>query len=276
MNSNLLRKPLSTYWLSGLLVTFSVLKSIAGIFFPEMFRDSPMSAGNAQGTEVVILFVAIPIMIISMILTARGSSRAQIFWLGSLSYILYCSVLFAFGTNFNPMFLVYLATLSLSFWSIVTILIKLDVENLKSYFVDKLPVKIFAIYILVIAFLFYFTWLTQIIPALFETTRPVFLEGTDMLTNPVHILDLGFYLPISAIGALWLWKRKTWGFVVSGIMISMMTLETLSIAVDQIFGHLREPSAPLDAVPLFIMLTLIGITMTIFYTFYIKSEIKIN
>jgi hypothetical protein len=42
----------------------------------------------------------------------------------------------------------------------------------------------------------------------------------------------------------------------------MLTVETLSIAVDQTLGHLHDPSQSLGAVPFMIVLTLIGLTMS--------------
>ena len=68
-----------------------------------------------------------------------------------------------------------------------------------------------------------------------------------MLTSPVHVLDLGFALPLGILGAVWLWQRKGWGYLLTGLMLSMMTIETASIAIDQFFGHLSDPSASVDA-----------------------------
>lgn len=259
------RFPSFVYLFSSALAIVAVTKSAIGAFFPEIFRDPPISAGNAQGTDIVILAVGIPALVISMILTARGSWRAQIVWLGSLCYIFYNSVIFAFDTAFNPLFLLYVTTLSLSLWSILVLLIHFDVEKLRDRFTSKLPVKVFAIYMIILAGLFLFAWLSQIVPALFEASRPIFLQGTNMLTSPVHILDLGFALPLVIISAAWLWQRKSWGYLVSGALLSMLTIETASVAVDQVFGSLRDPSATMDAVPMFLVLTVVGLVVTVYY-----------
>lgn len=267
-----LAKLIPAYWLSGVLTIVALVKSVTSVFIPGIFRDPPMTAGNAQGTDFAILIIAIPILVASMILTARGSWRAQIVWLGALSYILYSSMLFAFGTAFNPLFLLYVASLSLSLWSIVVLLIRVDADGLRARFASKLPVRVFAIYILVIAAIFSFTWMRQIIPVMFESAAPAFLQGTIMLTNPVHVVDLGFALPLSVLGAVWLWQRKVWGYLISGVMLSMMTIETASIAIDQVFGHLNDPTASLDAVPLFAVLTLVGLVVVVAYLRYLHLE----
>jgi len=264
--SNLLPHNFQSAWrLSSILIFVTLVQSAVGAFFPTIFRDPPMSAGNAQGTDVVILFVAIPALVISMLLAARGSLRAQIVWAGTLSYILYNAVLFAFDVAFNSLFLLYVATLSLALWSLVALLVQVDTESIRARFASKMPVRAFASYLLLISVIFFVTWMRQILPALFVPTTPAFLHGTNMLTSPVHVLDLGFALPLGVLGAVWLWQRKGWGYLLAGLMLSMMTIETASITVDQFFGHLSDPTASSDAIPLFVALTMIGLAVVIAY-----------
>jgi hypothetical protein len=44
-----------------------------GVFFPGIFRGPAMTLCNARGTALVILVVAVPTLVVSMILAARGS-----------------------------------------------------------------------------------------------------------------------------------------------------------------------------------------------------------
>ncbi|MCS6846837.1 MAG: hypothetical protein RMN52_03885 [Anaerolineae bacterium] len=259
------------YWLSGLLVVVTFVHSAIGALFPGIFRDPAMTAGNAQGTAIVSLTIAIPVLVISMIRAAQGSYRAQIIWLGALGYILYNAAIFAFAVAFNPLFLLYVASLSLSLWAIVALLIHMDVGEIRARFASNLPVRFFAIYVLVASALFFFTWMRQIIPAMFVPTKPAFLHGTDLLTSPTHVLDLGFALPLSVLGAVWLWQRKSWGYLLVGMMLSMLAIETWSITVDQVFGHLSDPAASLDAVPLFAVLTVIGLAVAIAYLRHLRT-----
>lgn len=260
------------YRLSALLAVVTFVHAAVGAFFPAIFRDSAMTAGNAQGTALAMLLLALPALVVSMILSARGSLRARLVWLGALSYIFYNAVIFSFAVAFNALFLLYVASLSLSFWAILVLLIRADVEELRARFANDLPVRAFAIYVIAASALFFVTWLGQIVPALFDTARPAFLNGTNLLTSPVHVLDLGFALPISVLGAVWLWQRKPWGYLLVGLMLSMLVIETASIALDQVFGHLHDPAASLDAVPLFVVLTVIGLGVVIAYLRYLHPR----
>src|SRR6185437_4366221 len=159
------------------------------VFYPAVFRDSAVTAGNASGTDLVILVVAIPALVIAMALAARGSLRAQIVWLGALGYILYNALFFAFAVAFNPLFLVYIAVLSLALWSLVTLLMALDVGTLRAHFTEHLPIRTIALYLMITTALFALTWLRDIVPALVNGTTAISLDGTKMLTNPIQVVD---------------------------------------------------------------------------------------
>lgn len=271
--SKVLQTKFSTaYWLSSLLAAVTAIQTAVGAFCPQIFRDPEMTVGNARGTDVVILFVALPVLVFSMILARRGYLRAQLTWAGTLTYILYNAVIFAFATAFNPLFLLYVATLSLAFWSLVTLLTQVDVDSIRTHFAAKTLVRFFAGYLAVISLLFLMTWLKQIIPAMFDSAAPAFLAGTIMLTSPVHVLDLGFLLPLGFLGAVWLWQKKSWGYLLAGLLMVMMTIETASIAVDQYFGHVHDPSASPDVVPLFIGLTVIGLIVSVAYLYFLRAK----
>lgn len=71
------------YWFTGALAIVGAIASAVGKLHSGVFRETDWTVGNAQGTDLVILAVAIPTVVISMLLTTRGSIRAQIVWLFS-------------------------------------------------------------------------------------------------------------------------------------------------------------------------------------------------
>src|SRR5918911_302733 len=74
------------YRFSGALAVIAAIASGLGVFHPDIFRETAWTTGNAQGTALVILAVAVPTVLVSMFLATRGSIRARIVWLGGLSY----------------------------------------------------------------------------------------------------------------------------------------------------------------------------------------------
>lgn len=64
----------------------------------------------------------------------------------------------------------------------------------------------------------------EIVPALVGHSIPVRLRGLTLPTNPVHVLDLSLLLPLAALSDLWLWQRRTWGYVLAGVLLMTLTL----------------------------------------------------
>ncbi|HEX5156373.1 MAG TPA: hypothetical protein VFW17_04065 [Ktedonobacterales bacterium] len=253
------------YWLSGLLAVVALVASAVGVFYPAVFRDSAVTAGNARGTDLVILVVAIPALVIAMALTARGSLRAQIVWLGALGYILYNAIFFAFAVAFNPLFLVYIAVLSLALWSLVALLMALDVAKLRAHFTEHLPIRAIALYLLVTTALFALTWLRDIVPALVSNTTPISLQGTKMLTNPIQVVDFAVSFPLTVLAAVWLWQRKVWGYALAGLFLVYCVIEAISVATDQFFGHLSDPTQSVVMAPVFAVIAVIAAVPLVLY-----------
>ena len=260
------------YWLSSALAVLALIASAIGVFFPQIFRDAAVTAGNARGTDLVILAVAIPALLISMALTARGSLRAQIVWLGALGYILYNAVFFAFAVVFNPLFLVYVAALSLALWALVTLLMAVDIARLRAGFSRGLPVRAIALYLIVTTLLFALTWLRDIVPALLSGATPVSLEGTKMLTNPIQVVDLAVGFPLTILAAIWLWQRRAWGYTLAGLFLVYGVIEAASVATDQFFGHLSDPAQSLTMSPVFAALTIIALIPLTLYLWRLRRE----
>ena len=248
---------------SSALALVAGIAGAVGAFKPAVFRDAPVTVGNARGTALVVLVVALPVLLTSMRLASRGSRRARIVWLGTLAYLAYDSAIFAFGTVFNVLFFVYVAMLSLSVWSIVVLVSRIDVGEMPSWFRGWLPVRGIGAYLIVTTIAFAALWLADLLPALVSNGAPASLRGTRFITNPIEVLDFAFTFPISLLGGVWLWQRRPHGYLLGGTMLVMLTIEGVSVATDQWFGHLHDPTQPLGTVALFVVLTLVGLVPTI-------------
>jgi len=192
--------------------------------------------------------VAVPFLIASMALVARGSVKPLITWLGAATYILYNSVLFLIATPFNSLFLLYVAMFALSAWSIVLTLHAIDVPEFGRRFSAALPARGLAAFLGVIAILNAAAWLAQALPATLSDKPPSFLEGTGLITQPSFVQDLSFWLPLTLVVAVWLWQRRPWGLLLSGALFVYGVMEGAGVATDQAFGHAADPASTVVAV----------------------------
>jgi hypothetical protein len=258
----------TTYWLSGGLAVVATVAGLATFFVPSLLRGPAVMNGSARGTALVIFAVAVPALAIAMVATSRGSLRALILWLGAAAYLLYNSLVLLVLTPANQLFLLYVAMLSLSIWSIAALIRHIDVDALRERFSTRLPVRGIAIYTIVIVVLNALIWLRGIVPTIFATGSPAFLNGTGVATNIVYIQDLAFWLPLMAVAAIWLYRRQPWGYLIIGSVLTMWVIESVSIAVDQWFGHNAAPASSIASVaftPIFAVLAVVGIIPLYFY-----------
>jgi hypothetical protein len=263
-------------WLSSGVTLFALIASAAGLFIPGVYRDAPTWAAQARGTDLVTLTVAVPSLAISMLLTARGSRRAGVVWLGVLGYSLYMYVISAFDVVFNPLFLVYLAVLSLSLFALVALLIRLDADEVQAHFDRGLPRRTTGGYLVGLATLFLLAWLRDIIPAIVRGNSPDSLNGTTLPTNPVHVLDLSVLLPLAALSGVWLWQRRPWGYLLAGALLTTLTIVGTSVVSGIVFERLDDATVSLAALPLLIVVTLAGLGLLVIYLRHLKSAAAVS
>ena len=264
----------STYWLSGALALVTAAAVAATFFIPGVLRGPAVMNGSARGTALVVLVIAVPALLLSMRAAAATSVRALIVWMGSIAYIAYQAVLFGLATPFNQVFLLYLAMFTLSFWSVVSIVRQVDLEALRARFSPKLPVRGLASYALIIVLLNALAWLRNVVPGVLSSTSPSWLEGTGLSTNPIYVQDLAFWLPLMAVGAIGLWRRRPWGYLVVGSILTYWVMESVGVAVDQWFGYAADPSSTvvsLVMVPAFAVLAFVGLIPLYVYFHHLQE-----
>jgi hypothetical protein len=256
------------YILSLALAADAAVACLASLLFRSLIRGVESGIGSLQGTALIVLIVGLPVLIGSMLLTRRGSIYGPVGWLGALGFVCYQAVLFLFATPFNALFFTYVAMLSLGVWSIVALLSRFPAQELADHASARMPVRALAVYLLVNAAMFAALWLRALVPAVFQAWPPAFLDGTGLLTGAVQILDLAFTLPLMTLGAVWLWQRRPWGYLLAGALLVMLAIETASIGTDQWFGAAADPTSPAvsaSLTPVFAILTLIGLVALAFY-----------
>jgi hypothetical protein len=255
------------FWLSGALAAAAALAGGLTLYLPDVLHGPAAMNGSARGTALVLLVAGVPALVVAMTLTARGSARASVVWLGTLGYVLYNAVLFLFATPYNRLFLLYVAMLSLSIWSVIVLLHGIDRRALKERMAG-LPARALACYVWVIAAFNALAWLRGIVPGLRSNDTPSFMDGMGVATNPVYVQDLSFWIPLMVVSALWLWRRREWGYLLVGTILTMLVPESASIAVDQWLGHQADPQSTVVSarmVPAFAGLAVLGLIPLVTY-----------
>lgn len=95
-------------------------------------------------------------------------------------------------------------------------------EDFKSWFNEKTPTKAVGSFLMVIAVVFIFLWLSDSLPAVLTGTVPESIVKDNLTTNPVQALDFSFFLPLMITAAISLIKKKSLGYLLAPMMIILL------------------------------------------------------
>lgn len=256
-----------TAWL-WLTVPVAVLLAVATLdelLVEGVLRGTPYFAAQAIGQDFVTLLVAVPALVAGAALAARGSQRARLVWLGTLVYLVYTYVIYAFAVEFNPLFLVYVALLGTSLYALIGGLATTDFEGIKARFTRRTPVKAVSVFLAVVAAMFYLLWLSEVVPALIagEVPRSVVENGTP--TNAVHVLDMAWILPSMILASFWLWRGRAIGYVLAGVLLSFITLLVTAIVAMAVSMTLLGQAVAFGQASIFGVVAVVAATMLTLY-----------
>jgi hypothetical protein len=250
--------------LSSVLVVASALACVTALAMPDLIHGPAVMVGSMRGTALVMLVLGIPLLLVAMAYAGAGTLLGAVGWIAGLVFLTYQAWMFLFAVPFNGFFLVYVTALAAGFWAIVAMLRGLDVAGVADPPAATMPVRLLAGWMIGSSVAFYGLWLAKAVPALFVSESPAFLEGTGMVTATNYVLDMAFFLPFTIIAAVALWRRTTWGVVVSGAMLVVLVLESVAIAVDQWAGSAADPASTVASaalLPLFLVVAMIGVVL---------------
>jgi hypothetical protein len=218
----------SILWLSVPIALLAIVASAIGIFGNVYDRETNNWAAQAVATDIVNL-IAYPALLLLALLAARGSLRAHLAWTGVLGYSVYAYAIYSFDIRFGPLFLVYVAVLGMSIHAVIGALASLRDREMQVGLDAEAPVRFTAGILVGLATVFYLLWLSGIVPGAFDGTTPSELRETGLPSNPVHVLDMAFFLPALILAGVLLWRRRSLGYVLAPVVLTMAALLGLGI-----------------------------------------------
>lgn len=228
----------TVYILSILIVILAIIAAAGGLFIDGLYHDNALVTAGWRGNDLVTLLVAAPLLVAALMLSWHGSGRARLVWLGMLDYTLYNFGFYLFGAAFNNFFLIYAALFTLSIFALIFGLATLDVQRVGDQFRVGMPVKWIGGYMLFVATGLSIVYVAQSLGFIVTGQLPPVVTLTGHPTSVVFALDLSLVVPVLVLGAIWLWKRQPWGYVLAVIAnvkgaVYMLALSATTVAAVQ-------------------------------------------
>ena len=231
-------------WLIPLIVIFVLISAGAGLFwqsqgssytFSTLYgeraqiygqglyeHDTIFSAGASQGADLVALFIALPLLIISFVFYRRGSLRGAFLLVSALAYYLYYSASLGFIVAYNNLYLVYLSLFSASFFAFILSLTMFDLPSLPSLISKRLPRRGMAIFMFISGLGTAFIWLSDVINALSTNGVPAALGANISLIT--YTLDVGIIAPACLLAGIQLLRHAPLGYLLTGVLTILLAL----------------------------------------------------
>lgn len=230
--------------LSAAAIPLIGLATVVGLASPATYGRNPVTIIPAlQGQDLVSL-LALPAFAAALHGSWHGSARATLIWFGLLSYMAYTYTGASLGYFFDVWTPLYIALFSLTVFAVGTAIGGLEPEVVAGHFDATTPRRAIAGFLALIALLLVTLELGQIVGYILSGDLPPGVVIAGGASYFVYGLDLGVVVPVALLGAVWLWRRRAWGYVIAGLMTVKAT--TMGLALLAMNWYMLRAGQPLD------------------------------
>jgi len=260
-------------WLSIAAALLAAAGSVIGLSVDSIYAGlTPAFLPQALAQDIGNLAVAAPAMVILAALGLRGSLRAYLLWLGVLMFTVYNYVIYAFSIPFGPLFLLWVAVLGMCIYALIGGVTAVDHRAVAARYTSRRAVAVAAWFLIVIAVLFGLIWLSEDVPALLAGVKSQSVIDTGLPTNPIHVLDLAFFLPAAIATGVLLLKRRPFGHTAAPAMIVFLILTGVPILITPLVQTVRGETANWGVVGPIGILTLASLGLLIWLLSTIQTR----
>ncbi len=192
--------------------------------------DSVAFAAQARAQDAVTLVVALPLLAVAWWITRRGAQSARVLLAGTYLYFLYAYAVFALGVAYNELVYLYILLFAASLFGAIFSFLSVDAAELGRASRARFPRRAAAALMATLGVLLAVNWLgVEAGPDTLVGRKPLGLGH--YTTIPLQVLDLGVAMPVSLLGAFWLWRRDPRGYLLGTAWLIKIGLTSLAVVV---------------------------------------------
>jgi hypothetical protein len=255
------------YLISGIVALIMCVVSVVGILFGNDIYPVSQVSSNI-GTDALNLVVALPTLLTSMWFARRGSLIGLLIWPGALFYILYVYTFYILGVPFSLLFLPYIALVTLSGYTIISLVASIDGESVRQRLGGNVPERITGGMFILISILFLVVDIVLIINALISHTL------VSSTTYASWVTDFTVQLPALFVVGILLWRRETLGYVAApGLLFQGGVLNAgfaLVLVIEALFT-----ASPIN-VPFVALVFVTGAMSFTLLAFFVRGAVRVH
>lgn len=240
------------YVLTVIIAAFATVAAGGGLLLEGVYRDNAFTISTWRGNDLATLFVMVPLLLAALMIASRGSARGYLVWLALLEAMLYNYAFYLFGAAFNWFFLVYAAIFACAIWAFFLGLANLDVVALRARFSARTPVRWICAWMLFVGVGLGTVYVAQWAVFAVGGAVPPIMARTAQHTNVVFALDLSLVIPLLVVGAVWLWRRRPWGYAIAAIINVKGAVYMVGLCASTYTAYRAGTIASLGELPLWV------------------------
>jgi hypothetical protein len=185
-------------------------------------NDTLFIAAAFRDTDVVTLLFGLPLLAIAYLRFRRGSLCGGLLLAGVLSYFLYLGASLTFSAAFNRLFLVYVALFSASLFAFIRAMTLVDLQALPAHVTPSMPHRALGIFMFIAGLGSFFIWLSELIPPLLFGQVPELLGP--YTTFYTYGFDSAVITPAAVLAGVYLLQRRPLGYLIAVPLLILLTL----------------------------------------------------
>lgn len=215
-------------------------------------NDSYFKAPIFQATDLVMLFISVPLLLISSFLLRKSRSfRNRLFNIAVLAVFVYYSASMAFGATFNSLHLAYIALFSSSLFCLVFSVHSFLREAPQDLIQKRLPYKGFYVFLVFSGLALILAWLPDILSANLAGQSLKMIEV--YTTEITYVLDMGIIGPSAIVALYLLRKRHISGYILLAMLLTLCAVIGVMLPVQTLYQAQAGILLPLP-----VMITKVG------------------
>ena len=212
------------YGLSLTVALILAVASVAGLVYPERLYPTEALLQSNMPNDLVNLVIGLPFLLISMGLTRRGRLIGLLLWPGALFYVVYNAIAYLLSLPLNLSFLLSLVLLTLSIYTIIGLVSRIDGLVVKRRLDGAVPARLAGGVLIGLGGAFYLRAIGVVIQGLLGSSR---LPQAELAVSISDALTA----PASFVGGMLLWQRRPCGYAVgAGLLAELSVLFVALIA----------------------------------------------
>ena len=198
---------LTPLYISSLLIAVLVtIVSVAGLVIPDKIYPSEELLRSFIPTDVINLFIGLPILLGSLWFTHRGKLIGLLFWPGALFFVFYHYIVYIFALPLSWVFLLDLIITASTVYTIIGLVSSIDGQEVQKNLNGRVPEKLSGGILAILGLLFAVRVIAVLAGAM--------INQTSLPRSEVALQVSDFLLTFSwVICGVLLWQRKSFGYV---------------------------------------------------------------